>query len=217
MKYMGSKRWMLQNGLADLIAREVQSATRFVDLFSGSGAVTTHVATRYEIPVAAYDLQAFSTILSGAVIGRESKVDANLLWKDWLARATELRQALCPPLTHRGTRKVVEEHRHWCAAQNLLIARSYGGHYFSASQAVWLDALRQGLPDCQPWKTVALAALICAASQCAAAPGHTAQPFQPTRTAKPFLADAWRKDIVDHCKSALFALSEQHAKVCGYS
>jgi adenine-specific DNA methylase len=34
-----------------------------------------------------------------------------------------------------------------------------------------------------------------AASFCAASPGHTAQPFQPTRTAKKFLAEAWSKSI----------------------
>ncbi len=70
MKYMGSKRWMLQNGLGDLIAREVRGAARFVDLFSGSGAVSTHVAMKYEVPVTAYDLQTFSTVLTRAVVGR---------------------------------------------------------------------------------------------------------------------------------------------------
>jgi hypothetical protein len=57
--------------------------------------------------------------------------------------------------------------------------------------------------------------MICSASQCAAAPGHTAQPFQPTRTAKPFLIDAWHRNIVHDCENALSAISEQYAKIRG--
>src|SRR5438445_30136 len=90
MKYMGSKRWMLQNGLGELIAREVQDAERFVDLFSGSGAVATHVATRYALPVFAYDLQTFSAVLTQAVIGRQREVDSQLLWASWYKRAQKL-------------------------------------------------------------------------------------------------------------------------------
>jgi adenine-specific DNA methylase len=62
---------------------------------------------------------------------------------------------------------------------------------------------------------VALAALIHAASKCAAAPGHTAQPFQPTRTAKKFLVDAWKKDIAKRTHKSLLALSGKYAKRVG--
>jgi adenine-specific DNA methylase len=95
------------------------------------------------------------------------------------------------------------------------MTKAYGGYYFSALQTVWLDALRQTLPEREPGKTVALASMICAASQCAAAPGHTAQPFQPTRTAKPFLVDAWSKNVIVYCQNALSTISEQYAKVQG--
>ena len=215
MKYMGSKRWMLQNGLADLIAREVRGAARFVDLFAGSGAVSTHVAMKYEVPVTAYDLQTFSTVLARAVIGRESRIDAERLWTNWYARARELRRSLRAPSALIVNWTAVNQHRQWCAEQTWSVTKSYGGYYFSALQAIWLDALRQTLPEREPGKSVALAAMVCAASQCAAAPGHTAQPFQPTRRAKPFLVEAWRKDIVDYCENALSALSGQHAKVRG--
>jgi len=215
MKYMGSKRWMLQNGLGDLIAREVGSATRFVDLFSGSAAVSTHVALKYDIPVTAFDLQTFSTVLARAVLERESKIDADQVWTEWYTRARKLRRCLRPPSARIVNRGTVKQHRRWCAEQTWLMTKSYGGHYFSALQSVWLDALRQTLPEREPEKSVALAALICAASQCAAAPGHTAQPFQPTRTAKPFLVDAWRKNIVDHCRSAMTLIAQQHARVRG--
>ena len=57
MKYMGSKRSMLLDGLGDLLANNALKTTRFVDLFAGSGAVSIHVATKYEIPVIASDLQ----------------------------------------------------------------------------------------------------------------------------------------------------------------
>jgi adenine-specific DNA-methyltransferase len=215
MKYMGSKRWMLQNGLGDLIHREVSSAGRFVDLFAGSSAVSTHVALKYDVPVTAYDLQTFSTVLARAVLERESDIDGDGLWADWYRRARALRRSLRPPSGFKINRATVTRHREWCAEQNWSLTRSYGGYYFSALQAVWLDALRQTLPMQEPEKTVALAALVSAASQCAAAPGHTAQPFQPTRTAKPFLAEAWLKDITRYCQLALTGISKQHARVKG--
>jgi adenine-specific DNA-methyltransferase len=217
MKYMGSKRWMLKNGLGDLIAREVCGATRFVDLFAGSSAVGAHVAMKYEVRVVAYDLQTFSVILAQSVLGRTEKLDADVLWQSWYGRARDLRRPLRPPSARVVTRASVKTHREWCSTQAWPVTKAYGGHYFCALQAVWLDALRQTLPENEPEKTVALAALVHAASKCAAAPGHTAQPFQPTKTAKRFLQEAWQKDIVGHCKRALAELSQQHAKVVGDS
>jgi adenine-specific DNA-methyltransferase len=217
MKYMGSKRWMLQNGLGDLIAREVASAPRFLDLFSGSAAVSTHVALKHPVSVTAFDLQTFSAVLARAVLEREKTIDAERTWTKWLGRARELRSCIYPPSAMSITWATVKHHRRWCANQDWLMTKAYGGYYFSPLQAVWLDSLRQALPDNEPARSTALAALICAASQCAAAPGHTAQPFQPTRTAKPFLADAWRKNIVTHCENVLFVIAQQHAKVRGHA
>lgn len=215
VKFMGSKRWMLQNGLGDLIAKEVRGVGRFIDLFSGSGAVASHVATKYEVPVKAYDLQMFGAVLANAVLERKRELDAERLWADWYERAKKLRLELRPPSASRLNRKRVEACRVWCGKQTWTITKSYGGHYFSPRQAVWLDALRRTLPKRGPDRTVALAALIRAASECAASPGHTAQPFQPTRRAKPFLKDAWEKDVVRYCRDALSILSKQRAKVRG--
>jgi len=217
MKYMGSKRWMLRNGLGDLIAREVKDTARFVDLFAGSGAVSTHVATKYDVPVAAYDLQTFSIVLSRAVLGRESEIEAKPLWTDWYGRAKELRKPLRPPSASVLTKKTINLHRDWSANQRWTVTKSYGGYYFSALQAIWLDALLQALPGLEPARSIALAALISAASQCAAAPGHTAQPFQPTRSAKPFLVEAWRHNVVRHCKKELSSISKQHARIIGHA
>lgn len=56
MKYMGSKRAMLENGLGELLGQEIQTANRFVDLFTGSAAVAAHVGCRFHLPVLAFDL-----------------------------------------------------------------------------------------------------------------------------------------------------------------
>lgn len=58
--------------LKQLLQCEVDGAERFVDLFSGSGAVSIHVAETYPIPVLSVDLQAYSAVLAEAVISRTS-------------------------------------------------------------------------------------------------------------------------------------------------
>jgi len=105
--------------------------------------------------------------------------------------------------------------RAWSAAQATLpLTRAYGGHYFSAEQAVWIVSFRATVPRGSD-RTVALAALIAAASQCIAAPGHTAQPFQPTRSAVEFLKDAWLRDIAVRISTCLIVLSKQYAQKLG--
>lgn len=216
MKYMGSKRAMLLNGLGDLLERETKGMTRFIDLFVGSGVVAIHVAKKYDMPVVAYDLQKYSAILTNAVIRRKSKLQGEKIWERWEKRAKKFMRGKRIPLATVPTKSAVDEIRKWCAKQSgYPITRAYGGHYFSASQAFWIDALRKSLPVKEPARTVALAALIQSASQCAAAPGHTAQPFQPTRTGRRFLQEAWAKDIIGHTKKALLLLSDQHVKRVG--
>jgi adenine-specific DNA-methyltransferase len=220
MKYMGSKRAMLQNGLGTLLAKEVVKSKRFVDLFAGSGAVASHVARKYSIPVIAYDLQRYSVVLSDAILKRRKKIEWEAIWYAWHERAIRnLKRATAPEL-NKLTHATVAKMREWCSSRRgRPITRAYGGHYYSPQQALWIDALRSTLPSTMPNKTVALAALIQAASKCAAAPGHTAQPFQPTRTAKPFLRISWEQDIVQSTKnsfeslSQLFAIKPGHAKV----
>lgn len=218
MKYMGSKRMMLANGLGELLSSEVSSAPRFVDLFAGSGAVAIHVASRYAVRVLAFDLQSYSALLARAVIGRRTKLNQEAIWKAWLRRANCCLEARTVPVVSKLTRAVVEDCRSWCANQiEMPITSAYGGHYFSPHQSACLDALRATLPLNEPDRTVALAAVIQAGSQCAAAPGHTAQPFQPTRTAKPYLEEAWRRDAVQRTKDVFALLAEQVALRTGRS
>lgn len=213
MKYMGSKSAMLKNGLAEILEREVRGASRFVDLLSGSGAVAIHVAQKKRIPVWANDLQSFSSVLSGAVILRQKKVDSTELWRLWNRRAHQKVRTIRIPAIEKLVWESVEKIRRWCKRRRKLpVTKAYGGHYFSAEQAVWIDALRQSLPSRQPHRTVALAALIRAASKCVAAPGHTAQPFQPTRTARPFLWQAWKIDVREKTRELLDEVAALHAK-----
>lgn len=216
MKYMGSKRWMLNNGLGSILGVHAPKSKRFIDLFAGSGAVAYHVAKEYRISVLAFDIQEFSAVLTGAVIGRSEPVESKLIWEAWRRRAGEtfsVNPGKCPL---KITWETVRECRNWCSTQaDLPMTKAYGGHYFSPQQAVWIDAFRRTLPSEEPAKVVALASLIEAASWCVAAPGHTAQPFRPTRTARSFLQEAWERDIVERTRACFVALSERYAKKTG--
>ncbi len=213
---MGSKRTMLQNGLGELLARETFGMKRFVDLFAGSGAVGIHIGQRHAVPILAFDLQEYSVALANAVINRDSKLRGAVVWEGWSKRAELWLGNKRAPESSVLTIKIVREIRDWCADQSEFpVTCAYGGHYFSAHQAMWIDAFRGTLPRNGSARTVALAALIQAASQCAAAPGHTAQPLQPTRTSKPFLHEAWDRDIVSRIRAALLALSDQHVLRAG--
>lgn len=213
MKFMGSKRWMLSNGLGQVLSTSVANANRFVDLFTGSGAVASFVATKFEIPVVATDLQTFSVALAAATVQRDRLVAWEPMWAQWEARAKKLVEAAkIPSVDGRLTKKKVDESRMWCEKQSLLVVTgAYGGHYYSPDQSVSIDAFRSSLPTDTDERSVALASLIEAASRCAAAPGHTAQPFQPTATAKTFLEDAWNRDIATYLEAAIQTISARCA------
>jgi adenine-specific DNA-methyltransferase len=217
MKYMGSKRAMLRNGLSTLLEQEIDGAGRFVDLFTGSGAVATHVAQKFDVPVLASDLQVYSVVLANAVIRRRRRLNANRIWVAWHRRARDRVDKVGFPIIQNNlTKHTVLKCRKWCSEQiRLPITAAYGGYYLSPSQAVWIDALRSTLPRNNEAKDAALAALIQATSQCAAAPGHTAQPFQPTKSARRFLQEAWSRSVVEKTKLALMSLSETMARKKG--
>jgi adenine-specific DNA-methyltransferase len=221
MKYMGSKRWMLANGLGHILRDETQRTKRFVDLFAGSGAVSCFGAEKNRVTVNAYDLQSFSAALTDAVVSRTQLLNADSLWSSWERKAVKwlsnhsLISAASGPDVEYLTQTDVSQMRCLCTAYDELpIVQAYGGHYFSLKQAVWIEALRRTLPDDQQGK-VALAALIQAASQCAAAPGHTAQPFQPTRTAKRFLTEAWARDLKTRTLAMLRTICSRRAQMKG--
>jgi adenine-specific DNA methylase len=92
MKYMGSKRWMLGNGLGRLLVERARTAHRFVDLFAGTAAVSWHVAENTELPVLAVDLQTYSAVMARAVIGRTRKLVSEDLAVEWIKRAEEVRE-----------------------------------------------------------------------------------------------------------------------------
>jgi len=207
---------MLLNGLGDLLATTAPESSRFVDLFAGSGAVAIHVATKYEVPVVASDLQQYSAVLTGAVLERQGELECGRIWRNWHDRAGKVYRRYRPPQLKRVTKKSVEEFRDWCSRRdNLPLTKAYGGHFFSPVQGIWLDALRATLPKKKPGRTLALAALLHVASRCAASPGHTAQPLQPGRTANAYIAEAWMKDVPSLSKEFLAGLSRVFAKRAG--
>lgn len=213
---MGSKRSMLLNGLGELLATITSSRKRFVDLFSGSGAVAIHVATKYDMPVVASDLQVYSAVLAGAVLERQERLAWEPVWLAWHEDARAIYSRHSPPNLERISRSSVNAFREWSSGRRSLpLTKAYGGHFYSAQQAVWLDALRVTLPEEAPTRSVALAALLHVASRCAASPGHTAQPLQPGRSANKYIKEAWAKDVPTLTKEAMEAIAKVHAKQVG--
>lgn len=218
MKYMGSKRGMLANGLGHLIDREVATASRFIDLFAGSATVAWHAASRHSVQVLAFDLQHYSRVLAAAVVDRDSPLNSNDIWETWHKRALNRFSTVRDiPKFERLGRKQVHVARRWAAEQKNAITCAYGGHYFSPIQSAWIDCLLAELPKQRVHRTVALASLIDATSRAAAGPGHTAQPFQPTCGAIKYLEAAWKVDIPSNVANALRAVASLHAIQRGMS
>lgn len=224
MKFMGSKRAMLTNGLGETIAREVKGHTRFVDLFTGSGAVAWHVAQKYDICVIASDLQEFSVRLAGSVLTRTepTAIDWIANWVQQSAKSASANAhygtalALQNRVASRSIRLVAREARQLCSDPNGGPTFSaYGGYYFSPLQALHLDALRKHLPRTAAQRAIALGALIQTASRCSASPGHTAQPFKPNDSAGPFVTESWSRNVLRLAEDAANALAPLHARVPG--
>ncbi len=221
---MGSKASLLAGELGDLITAEVKTASRFIDLFSGSAAVSWYVARRLAVPVVANDLQFFAQTLASSVVARESPLDTEMIWRQWCGRYMillegfkSLRQAVM--FEGQDWRSNPDHHvkiaRQLSAAAELPISSAYGGYYYSPLQVLQLDALRASLPEPMFERNAALAALIHAASSCAASPGHTAQPFSPTSTGARHLFESWQKDILAKTKAALAHVAPLCARVAG--
>lgn len=223
MKYMGSKRSMLTNGLGDTLSQSITECNRVFDLFTGSGAVAWHVAQRYEREVIASDVQSYAVALAAGVIERTDSL-ADHRWLDnWFDRASSMQPSRYFQLA-ANLQEALElglisalsiEAQELCANFSLPVSLSYGGYYFSPLQALWLDTLRVSLPTNANQRKIGLAALIIAASQSAAAPGHTAQPFKPNETAGRFLREAWMRDVQYLVKRAAVSVSRKHAKKAG--
>lgn len=220
MKYMGSKRSMLTNGLGKVISTTVPKHNRFVDLFTGSGAVAWHVASRYDIEVVASDLQEFCIALSAAVLFR-TQPDGIEDIQSWLSDSYKIvRQSplfgeaaeIQDLLRFEPISKLSARARKFCEAGGGPIFNSYGGYYYSPLQALSLDVLRENLPEKRHKSSLYLAALIWAASRCAASPGHTAQPFKPNETAGKYVVEAWNREIFSATEQAAGTIAPLFAK-----
>ncbi len=212
---------MLGNGLGEALGRSLTDAKRVLDLFSGSAAVAWYVAERHDKEVLASDLQVYSQVLAASVIERTAPITE----RDWVHK------------WFRRARARVSAHNHWRdikALQDSLenisisdtardarsidfgikfpLSRAYGGYYFSPWQSVWIDALRASLPEAEDLRIAALAALIQAASRCAASPGHTAQPFKANETAGRFLIDAWKRNLPEIVRARIDDIAPRSAR-----
>jgi adenine-specific DNA-methyltransferase len=201
MKYMGSKRTMLQNGLGDLIRDKGRKCKRVVDLFSGSAAVSWFAAENINCPVLAVDLQEYAKVLAASVLCRTQPLDSSEIASEWITSAVKLQtkspywfDAFDLQRTDVPIRELGVQARRLASQIRSPIMNAYGGHYFSPMQCLALDSLRRHLPEKEPRRSVCLAALIAAASKCAAAPGHTAQPFTPSQSSESSIREAWKKD-----------------------
>ena len=219
MKYMGSKAWMLRNGLGTLLADVVPRSERFVDLFSGSSAVSWHVAQGHRRPVFASDLQEYARALAAAVVERTEKIDPIELERVWLdaARASSMAlpdwDAEARMMAADGPLRVLEV-RAVASESEIPTVQAFGGHYYSIRQSVALHVMAATLPGGAA-RDSCLAALVIAASKSAAAPGHTAQPFQPTPTGIHHIAVAWSRDPFDLTAMALRDIGARKAQALG--
>lgn len=224
MKYMGSKRAMLQNGLGEIIRREAKRHVRIVDLFCGSASVSWFASRELEKPVVSVDLQEFARTLAQAVIERTRPLNSVAVESEWFERL-EARLDISK-VWHRARRfdsprrwsaDLVSKARTTCSESKGTgpIWKAYGGYYFSPSQAVVFDQLIRWLPKRNPERAACRASLIMAASKCAASPGHTAQPFANTKTGLPFVREAWLRNPIDHVRSGLKEVCRLHARIRG--
>jgi adenine-specific DNA-methyltransferase len=221
MKYMGSKRLMLQNGLGQLLKAQAKNKKRIVDLFSGSASVSWFAAQNIALPVLSADLQWYSKWVARSVLCRRKRIDASDVLRRWIGSATEsmaasevCRSALELDRTRPNAGTWAAKARELCDNRRGTgpVWRAYGGYYFSPSQAATLDTLRRTIPSNSPARWVCQGALIVAASKCAAAPGHTAQPFATSRTAGMFLREAWLRDPLEYIRRSVDDIASRFAK-----
>ncbi|WOF21908.1 DNA adenine methylase [Microbacterium betulae] len=210
---MGSKTSLLAGELGEIILRESESAERFVDLFAGSGAVAHFVAQRTSLPVLTVDLQEYARILAASVIERTRSLASDPALAKWLERIAEPDASGNKPALSKA--EVLRQRVASEASAEGFITRHYGGHYFSLAQAREFDQLYASLPNEEGVRTTALAVLLQAASICAAAPGHTAQPFQPTDSLLPYISQSWSRSVRATSRNVLETIAPLHANQVG--
>lgn len=217
MKYMGSKRSMLSNGLGELLIQKSRNANRIFDPFCGSSSVVWFLAEKTNRQVIAGDLQKYSTDLANSILLRDSLLkDSDLvILENWINLSKAFHDVVKADLKLKVTKKCVFENRALSAKSFYYICSAYGGYYFSHDQALKLDSLLNFLPENEPLRSIAISALIEAASQCVAAPGHTAQPFQPEGNGLTSILEAWKRDPFYYTERFIKDISGRHAQKIG--
>lgn len=238
MKYMGHKGKMLPV-LGEVIKSYAQDSISIADPFCGSAAVSWYLAENTDKSVLAGDLQSFAVTRAASIIERDCKITDVSFVDRWFQRArlrvsevadhfpNDIASIKVDLEGHKEIRKVVNRCRKFCdevlpvvffdVPGQWPISKAYGGHYFSPLQALTFDALRQTLPRKAEYKNIAYAALVEALSKCAASPGHTAQPFQPTISAARYIFEAWRKNPWLLVENAAKEISSRSARIKGRS
>lgn len=202
MKYMGSKKYLLANGLGKLIIKKAKKSKRFIDLFSGSSEVVWFAAKNINNKIIAGDLQEYSVVLARSVLLRTKEYDTRYLKDKWINSS---RQEFVNLIRKRKQLK----------KSSNIIQQAYAGYYFSQHQALIFDILLKNIPLKNPAKSIAKASLVIAASQCVASPGHTAQPFSPTTKGVRYILEAWHKDPFQQTEKALKSIASKYSKKKG--
>lgn len=236
MKYMGNKTKMLPV-LGEVISFYGRDSETLADPFCGSAAVSWFMAMNSDRSVIAGDIQSFAVDRARAVVERIEPFEGQVLLDDWFARARIVVDAIAAhfPNHLRSIRPdmsgiapiqlVVAQSRRFCKEVLPVVfkdyigawpvSKAYGGYYFSPEQSLILDALRQTLPDEKVARSIGLASLTDAASKAAAAPGHTAQPFQPTSSSAKYIIESWTRDVWGLVRDAVFDISAHSANRLG--
>jgi len=233
---MGNKGKML-SALGDIISYHSKNAERIADPFCGSAVVSWHLAETTSKEIISGDIQSFAVARARAVIERSESINPESMLNHWFYRAGVVVDSVAshfpnhlksiePDLTEPTLiKRVVNQSRTFC--QDVLpvvfqdfegswpISKAYGGHYFSPSQALVFDALRQTLPSDSAKRKIAIAALVEATSKAAASPGHTAQPFQPTISSAKYIIEAWLRNPWSLVESAVRDIASRSANAKG--
>jgi adenine-specific DNA methylase len=236
MKYMGNKEKMLPV-LGNILSFHSKNAGCIADPFCGSAAVSWFLAETTDKKIISGDIQSFAVARARAVVERAEVIEPNAVLSSWFTSARKVVDGVAshfpnnlksiePDMTDPAhIKRIVTESRKFC--QKVLpvvfqdfegawpISKAYGGYYFSPIQALVFDSLRQTLPRDSAKRKIALAALVEASGKAAAAPGHTAQPFQPTESSAKYIIEAWLRDPWSLVKSSVTNIAGRSANAAG--
>lgn len=221
---MGSKAGSL-GAIAAVVEQEHPGAMRVIDLFGGSGAVSLRFSESRRVHF--NDVQRFAATMGKALLLplSEHRIETT----DLLARVDELAGPRLAEARKRIDEEVRASTRSGDGIEALIQAQAerlggelegsgdwvpseyfehhYSRGYFSTKQAIYLDAIRNGIDEIAPAeldtaraagpRDVWIAALVSAASRIANSPGHTAQ-FLHARTAagQRRTSEYWSRDLL---------------------